>query len=744
MTCFAQQTHTIHGTVYDSTGAVVRGATVTYVSGNGRLETQTDEKGEFSLSGEDGGTLEASLPGFASDSVQIKPHTTAENIRLTLTPAPNQQRIEVTGGEPVRIPATPSSDYGIPTEEVQNAGSLVLDDILRQVPGFSTYRRSSSLYANPSSQGVSLRGVGASATSRSIVTVDGIPANDAFGGWVYWGRVPRVGVDSMEVINGGSSDLYGGGALGGVVKLRTKETLESYGDLELSYGSMNTPDVSFSSGISWDGWTISAMGQAMKTGGYIPVPEAQRGSVDANVNTGDLTGIIEVAHAIGERGRFFVRGSDFGESRDNGTVLQENNTTLPEVDLGADWSSADWGSFSARLYGTTERYHQTFSAVAADRNSESLTDNQETPSQQVGFIATWSKLFAEKHNVAAGFEAHDVRGHSEETNYVKGVESALVDAGGRQHSFGFYGQDTVLFARTWVLTLGARVDTWNNNSGYQERVPLISSVTPINQTFPSRTESAFSPKVTLTRNFSNGIAASASVYQAFRAPTLNELYRNFRVGNTITLANPALTGEHLTGGEAGLSMQRWKNRLTVRGNFFWSDINKPVANVTLSSTPSLIIQQKENLGTTQAIGFELSGQVQLNPRMQIAGSYLFVNSTVSSFSANPVLVGLRLPEVPQNSFGLQFSYAGKNWNAGVQARFMGQQYENDLNTLPMGRGFSLDSQVSRQILPHTALFFAAQNLTNDRFITAVTPTAIGIIHSVGPPIFVRGGVRLAF
>lgn len=92
---------------------------------------------------------------------------------------------------------------------------------MRQVPGFSTYRRSGSLFANPSSQGVSLRGVGASATSRSILLIDGISVNDPFGGWVYWARVPREGIESLEVSNGAASDLYGGGALGGVLNIRT-------------------------------------------------------------------------------------------------------------------------------------------------------------------------------------------------------------------------------------------------------------------------------------------------------------------------------------------------------------------------------------------------------------------------------------------------------------------------------------------------------------------------------------------
>ena len=59
--------------------------------------------------------------------------------------------------------------------------------------GFSLFRRSGSRYANPTSQGVSLRGLGASGARRALVLVDGLPLNDPFGGWVYWARVPRLG-----------------------------------------------------------------------------------------------------------------------------------------------------------------------------------------------------------------------------------------------------------------------------------------------------------------------------------------------------------------------------------------------------------------------------------------------------------------------------------------------------------------------------------------------------------------------
>jgi outer membrane receptor protein involved in Fe transport len=724
------------GVVSDTTGNVIVGALIEFRSTAGVLLARSGGDGKFQIAGVSGtGTLIVSFAGFATVTREIRGHMATDDLQMVLAPAATLQRIEVKGTAEDRVPAVPASEYVITSEAMDEAGSLVVDDVLRQVPGFSTFRRSSSLFANPTSQGVSLRGVGASATSRSIVLLDGIPMNDPFGGWVYWARVPREAIATMEVSNGGASDLYGGGALGGVVNLRTRTGEAAYADGQFSYGNMNTPDISFAGGMPIGKWSLSAAGQAYQTDGYVAVPEDQRGSVDTAVGSGVLAGLVELRRALGERGNFFVRANGFGESGKNGAPLQKNDTTIPELDLGMDWGSAEVGDLSARLYGSRELYHQTFSAIAPDRNSETLTNVQTNPSQQIAFVGTWSRLFAEKHHLTAGLEAMDVRGHSAEMNYAA---SANVDAGGRQHTFGFFGQDAWLVGRGWMLTFGARVDTWNNNSGYQDRTPFGGGTTAT-KTFPGRTETAFSPRVSLLKSFSNGMAVKASVYRGFRAPTLNELYRNFRVGNVLTLANPALTGEYLTGGEAGLSQTLWRNRLTVRGDFFWSDITEPVANVTLTSTPVLITRRKENLGETQARGFELAGEMQVTARIQVSAAYLFVNSTVLHFAANPALIGNYLPQVPQNQFSFQARYVGKKWTAGLQGRFLGNQFDDDQNLLPLGRAFSLDAQVSREIGWHTSIFVAAQNLTNDRFYVSATP-----VYTVGPPVFVRGGVRVAW
>src|SRR5271169_4385759 len=371
--CASGQEHnSIGGTVTDTTDAPIQGAQIEFRSSGGVTLASSDEKGHFRLEGaEASGTLVVSFPGFATVTREIHARLNVENLQIVLTPAPGLQRIEVQGSTGDRIPAVPYSQYEVSSEAMDLSGSMVVDDMLRQVPGFSTYRRSSSLFANPTSQGVSLREVGASATSRSVVLLDGIPLNDPFGGWVYWARVPEEAIETIEVSNGGASNLYGGGALGGVVNLRTRSDEAAYAIGEMSMGSMSTPDFSFAAGTPIGRWSVNASGQAYQTQGYIAVPPDERGAVDTNLGSGVLSGLVEASRNMGERGRFFLRASGFGESGKDGTPLQKNDTTIPELDLGADWSSTKLGSFLARVYASKEAYHQTFASIGPDRDSES-------------------------------------------------------------------------------------------------------------------------------------------------------------------------------------------------------------------------------------------------------------------------------------------------------------------------------------------------------------------------------------
>src|ERR1043166_3592471 len=171
-----------------------------------------------------------------------------------------------------RLADTPSSVVVLNRETINNSPATTIDDALREVPGFTLFRRSGSRSANPTSQGVSLRGIGASGASRAVVLDDGVPLNDPFGGWVYWGRVPRASLERVEVLRGGASDLYGSGAMSGVVQfVRRRDAALS---VDVSGGSARAGEASVYVGHTY----VRLAGDVFPTTGYVVVAPESRGS----------------------------------------------------------------------------------------------------------------------------------------------------------------------------------------------------------------------------------------------------------------------------------------------------------------------------------------------------------------------------------------------------------------------------------------------------------------------------------
>ncbi len=462
----AQQPRTLSGAISDSSGLPIRGARIEFQSPSGTRFAASDEQGTFSIPDATGsGTLVVSYPGFAPATLDVPADSPGDHLDLRLAPSSPDERIVVSAAETDRVPAEPRDTSVISRQDVQATGALALDDVLRQAPGFQLFRRSGSLFANPTSQGVSLRGVGSNGASRAAVLLDGIPINDPFGGWVYWTQVPRVSIGSIEVLNGAASDTYGGGALGGVVNIQSRPVIRSFASVEASYGNESTPDGSFDAGVVIGPWAVSATGQALKTSGYIIVPPGQRGMVDVPAGTADLAGSLIVSRKLGENGLVFVRGNLFGESRENGTPVTRNNTRTPSIDVGWDWSQARAGAFSLRVFGSSEVFNQNFSSVAANRDSEFLTDRQRSPSQQVGFAGQWRRSFR-RHSVTAGIEGRDAEGHSAETTFTATAPKADVGrASGLPAHHPLFTQDLPYTSREPGSSLSAAAWTPGSTAG---------------------------------------------------------------------------------------------------------------------------------------------------------------------------------------------------------------------------------------------------------------------------------------
>jgi outer membrane receptor protein involved in Fe transport len=239
------------------------------------------------------------------------------------------------------------------------------------------------------------------------------------------------------------------------------------------------------------------------------------------------------------------------------------------------------------------------------------------------------------------------------------------------------------------------------------------------------------------RKLSDKVSLTASAYRSFRAPTLNELYRSFRVGDVVTLSNDKLRAERLTGGEAGVRFAGLGRKLDLRGTFFWSEITRPIANVTLSVIPGLIRRERQNLGRTGSRGVELDANAHLTSHLNLSGSYQFADAKVLRFPANTALEGLLIPQVPRNLFTFQASYSKPSRvTLGAQARFGGAEFDDDQNQLRLDRYFTWDALISRPVGHGVEVFAAGENLLNQRFTVGRTP-----IRTIGPPLLVRVGIR---
>ncbi len=745
----------VTGVVEDRTGAVIVGARVEFTSGHYHIAAQTNSVGQFQLEiAATSGTISARAIGFLPLQ---RPWNHESQLQFVLHPQFESdyasQHVLVTATRiNTALEDSPADSVTLSRDDLATTPAVGLDDVLRKVPGFTLFRRSSSRTGNPGTQGVSMRGVGASGASRALVLVDDIPLNDPFGGWVYWDRVARESISDVEVVRGGAdASLYGSTAMGGVIQFRTREPEQTAISAEGSWGSENTPELSLWAGTRLGPWYGSASTDLFRTNGYIPVPESQRGAADSPADSSHELTTVELGRRFGDFSRFFARGSYFNEDRHNGTVIQLNTTQLGDFATGLNYETKSVGAISARLFGLFESYYQTFSTVAPGRNTETLTDEQYVPSQALGGSAQWSRPVGRMQTLVAGFEMREVHGSSNDivavaTNLCSDLGPSVCLSGGRERTTRLFGEDILQLTPRLIANLSLGYDHW---SDFNARLIQIVSGVPTVSPYADRSADALNPRASLLYHVGHGTSLTASGYRAFRAPTLNELYRPFQQGNAVTQGNPALHAERLTGVEGGVRQSLLSDRLNLRATYFWNDITDAIVNVTLSKTPPPIKRQKENVARTLSTGMNLDGEFRISNTLQIAGGYQFAHAVVSSYtpnSLNPSLVGNWIPEVPHQQFTLQARYLNpKIVTATVQGTFVGRQFDDDLNSLLLKRFFTVDLYLGRSLGHGVEAFAAAENMFNQRYYTALTPVPnLPPVPSLGPPILARIGLRYQF
>lgn len=615
-----------------------------------------------------------------------------------------------------------------------------LDEALTSVPGVQLFRRTSSVAANPTTQGLSVRSIAGSGAGRALVILDGAPQNDPFGGWVIWSGLPPVSVEGALIVRGAGAGPYGAGALTGVVQLSERTNVPIHGEYELFAGERSSwgAQGAFATG------DLFLAGSWQQTDGWTPV-RAGRGAADVPLAYEAMSGVVRYAPSLGAVD-LALRASAYEERRDSGLAGASSRATGAAVSLAAVGRSPGLGTeWRVQVWSRVSDLENSSVAVAAGRATTTPANEQfGTPALGVGINAA-----LRMDRGTGGWEVGgDFRYADGETRehfrFIGGTFTRGREAGGSQTVGGLYGEAWQDFG-PWRLTGGGRIDHWSSFNGARRERDLATGAPTL--TFAPDDADGWQPTARVGVRRSGPLVLRAAAYAGFRPPTLNELHRPFRVGNDVTEANAGLEPEVLYGAELGLGGEgdwRWSATL------FASRLEGAVTNVTIGVGPGTfpvagfipaggVLRQRQNAGDIDAVGLEAEVSRQWGDVLGLRLAGAWTQAEVDGGSAAPQLTGLRPAQTPEVSVNADLTWrVAPPLKLTASVRYEGQRWEDDLNSRSLGAATTLDLRADWRISGKAGLWLALDNVTDEAVETGQTADGI---ESFDAPRTLRIGLK---
>jgi outer membrane cobalamin receptor len=649
----------LSGTVRSFDGLPIPGATVVLRQGPQRQTAIADAAGSFSFP-------DAMLPAVVE--VSARGFTM---IRRTVETSPADFLLFPAGlTESVNVVSKDTNGHlsGADTRaEIEKVPALTPDEVLRTVSGFSLFRRTSSRASNPTTHGVTMRGLSASGSSRGLVLLDGVPLNDGFGGWVTWTRLPTDALDNISITRGAGGDMYGSDALGGVITMGTPSSRRRQVSLTGQAGSRSAGGIDVSAGGGRNAVSAFAAASWFRTDGVVPLAAESVGPVDTNADADWANGLGKAVFSS-SAGTFTVAGWGGRDDRGNGTQLQRNRMSGGTF-AGEYVRILNAFVITGRGSIAPNDFDQSFSIVSAGRVSETVNSLQvtETTTGRASVDVGWGNARttvtgrAQLTRASADFSDTDPRVATTVSQSLRDDSEAL-----SLHA---------AFIPVRRLTLGAGIrHEWRAAPDEDD----------------DRDETTVGHGTASWEAITGDTALTirGSIASSHRWPTLNELVRNFQVGAIRTLANRDLQPEHSGGGDVGVIVTRglWN----VTGTVFRTVVHDAIANVTQTAT----LRQRQNAGDARATGVELDGEVRPVTWLRVGASAIVTDATFRD-SLEPALEGKRLPQVPETSFAL--SADATIWRGIIVSglvRSVSSQFDDDRNQFELAPATQVDLRVA--------------------------------------------------
>jgi iron complex outermembrane receptor protein len=306
-------------------------------------------------------------------------------------------------------------------------------------------------------------------------------------------------------------------------------------------------------------------------------------------------------------------------------------------------------------------------------------------------------------------------------SWLDGGEGPLVQAArGRTRTLALWAQDRWTFAPEWSLTLGGRHEWWRAWAGFN-----FSAAPALAVAQPERRQQGFSPKATLAWEAGGGWSATLSAAQAWRFPTVSELYQAIATGPTVTVPNPDLRAERAASAELAVGRRFAHGRLRL------SLFEERVSDALISQSAPLVPGQTalfnyvQNVPRVRTRGLELvvEGRDLLLDGLDLAGSVTLADPQVVSDPAFPAAEGQMLPQVPRRRATLAMTYRpSEAASLTLAGRYASRSFATIDNSDTVGHTFQgfegylvVDARASLRLGRHLEAAIGVENLTNDRY-----------------------------
>lgn len=538
--------------------------------------------------------------------------------------------------------------------ELGEAAPRTIDELLQRQPSFSLYRRQTSMFGNPSSAGVSLRNTGATAASRTLVLLDGVPQNDPFGGWVYWARYDAAALDSIRIVPTANAAVWGNQSPAGVVQMSGRAPFRKRHVIKASGGGQGTAGASMfhQAGNAAGSRSVSISAFGLRSDGFFAVGPTQRGTIDRKLDI-DLWGAeVKSAWLAAPGLTLEPEVSVYREDRGNGTPLARNSTDALDFSLRLTSDEADY-SWQALAWHQRRAFESVFSSVNSGRTAETMAlDQYDVPGRGTGGAFTMQWDGAGRWSFLAGADTRHLSG---ETNEDVGTFRRRV-AGGQQDFTGLFGSAGYRPDASTEMKASARIDYWRLDDGRRSETSLVTGASLRDESQPARDGIEPSAAVAIRRRLGDDLQTWLTAGTGFRVPTLNELHRPFRVRNDIVEANPELDPERFASIEAGAEWNAGDN-LTFAATAFHYRIRDAVANVPVTDAAEIAAvfgslpsggsgSVRRNVDAARVAGIEAEAEWRPAAQVVLDLTGIWSDTRFTRSAAQPLLEGKPFPQSP--------------------------------------------------------------------------------------------------